>query len=354
MTTAQSPDPGPPETGPAGLGDLERVRRFLGATAGPLRAELIAGGRSNLTYLVTDESSRWVLRRPPLGALTPSAHDMAREYRVVSALHGHVPVPPPVALCEDPDVLGVPFAVTGYVDGLVLRTSEDLAAYPPARLRECAFGLIDALAALHAVPYRDVGLGDFGRWEGYLGRQVRRWMDQWQRVATRELPDLVTLHRGLADRVPRESGGSVVHGDFRVDNVLLDRANLATVRAIVDWEMATIGDPLADLGLTLVYRDPAFGSVTVGRASTSELFPAMDELAERYARSSGRDLGTLDFYLALGYFKSAVIAEGIHNRYLRGMTVGDGFAVVGQAVPPLVAAGLRALGGQAGGGSPWA
>ena len=270
---AQSPDTGSPETGPAGLGDLERVRRFLGATAGPLQAELLAGGRSNLTYLVTDGSSRWVLRRQPLGALTPSAHDMAREYRVVSALYGHVPVPPPVALCEDADVLGVPFAVTRYVDGLVLRTREDLAAYSPARLRECAFGLIDTLTALHAVPYRDVGLGDFGRWEGYLERQVRRWMDQWQRVVTRELPDLDTLHRGLADRVPRESGGSVVHGDFRVDNVLLDRTDLATVRAIVDWEMATIGDPLADLGLALVYRDPAFDSVIGGGASTSGLFP---------------------------------------------------------------------------------
>jgi aminoglycoside phosphotransferase (APT) family kinase protein len=351
---AQSSDPGSPETGLAGLGDLERVRRFFGATAGPLRAELLAGGRSNLTYLVTDGSSRWVLRRPPLGELTPSAHDLAREYRVVSALYGHVPVPPAVALCEDADVLGVPFAVTGYVDGLLLRTREDLAAYPPARLRECAFGLIDTLAALHAVSYRDVGLGNFGRWEGYLERQVRRWMDQWQRVATRELPDLDTLYRGLADRVPRESGGSIVHGDFRVDNVLLDRADLGTVRAIVDWEMATIGDPLADLGLTLVYRDPAFAPVIAdGAASTSVLFPAPDELAERYARSSGRDLGKLGFYLALGYFKSAVIAEGIHNRYLRGMTVGDGFTGIGQTVPPLAAAGLRALGGQAEGGSQW-
>jgi aminoglycoside phosphotransferase (APT) family kinase protein len=343
-----TPDARPAGTGPAGLADVERVRGFLGAgpdaPAGPLRAELLAGGRSNLTYLITDGSSRWVLRRPPLGGLTPSAHDMAREYRVVKALHGHVPVPRPVVLCEDPDVLGVPFAITGYVDGLTLRTREDLAPYPPARLRECGFSLIDALAALHAVPYQEVGLGDFGRWEGYLGRQVRRWMDQWRRVATRELPDLELLHRRLTDEVPPESSGTVVHGDFRVDNVLLDRADLGTVRAIVDWEMATLGDPLADLGLTLVYRDPAFSPVIAdGAASTSALFPAPEELAERYARSSRRDLGRLAFYLALGYYKSAVIAEGINNRYLRGMTVGDGFAEIGQTVPPLAAAGLRAL-----------
>jgi aminoglycoside phosphotransferase (APT) family kinase protein len=343
-----TPDARPAGTGPAGLADVERVRGFLGAgpdaPAGPLRAELLAGGRSNLTYLITDGSSRWVLRRPPLGGLTPSAHDMAREYRVVKALHGHVPVPRPVVLCEDPDVLGVPFAITGYVDGLTLRTREDLAPYPPARLRECGFRLIDALAALHAVPYQEVGLGDFGRWEGYLGRQVRRWMDQWRRVATRELPDLELLHRRLTDEVPPESSGTVVHGDFRVDNVLLDRADLGTVRAIVDWEMATLGDPLADLGLTLVYRDPAFSPVIAdGAASTSALFPAPEELAERYARSSRRDLGRLAFYLALGYYKSAVIAEGINNRYLRGMTVGDGFAEIGQTVPPLAAAGLRAL-----------
>jgi aminoglycoside phosphotransferase (APT) family kinase protein len=344
-----TPDARPAGTGPAGLADVERVRGLLGAgpdaPAGPLRAELLAGGRSNLTYLITDGSSRWVLRRPPLGGLTPSAHDMAREYRVVKALYGRVPVPPPVALCEDLDVLGVPFAITGYVDGLTLRTQDDLAPYPPARLRECGFRLIDALAALHAVPYQEAGLGDFGRWEGYLGRQVRRWMDQWHRVATRELPDLEVLHRRLADEVPPESSGTVVHGDFRVDNVLLDRADLGTVRAIVDWEMATLGDPLADLGLTLVYRDPVFSPVISegGAASTSELFPAQEELAERYARSSGRDLGGLAFYLALGYYKSAVIAEGIHNRYLRGMTVGDGFAQVGQKVPALAAAGLRAL-----------
>jgi aminoglycoside phosphotransferase (APT) family kinase protein len=343
-----TPDARPAGTGPAGLADVERVRGVLGggqgAPVGPLRAELLAGGRSNLTYLITDGSSRWVLRRPPLGGLTPSAHDMAREYRVVKALYGHVPVPRPVALCQDPDVLGVPFAITGYVEGLTLRTREDLAPYPPSRLRECGLRLIDALAALHAVPYQEVGLGDFGRWEGYLGRQVRRWMDQWRRVATRELPDLELLHRRLTDDLPPESGGSVVHGDFRVDNVLLDRADLGTVRAIVDWEMATLGDPLTDLGLTLVYRDPAFSPVIAGgAASTSALFPAQEELAERYARTSGRDLGRLAFYVALGYYKSAVIAEGIHNRYLRGMTVGDGFAGIGQTVPPLVAAGLRVL-----------
>lgn len=332
----------------AGL-DLPALQRFVDAVVpgvGRLHAELISGGRSNLTYRLTDGRSTWVLRRPPLGGLTPSAHDMAREYRVVAALHGRgVPVARPVVLCEDTVVIGAPFALVEFVDGRVVRTREDLEALSDADVRRGAFALVDVLARLHAVDPTEVGLAAFGRAEGYLARQVRRWHDQWGRVATRPLPDLDTLHARLAEACPPESAASIVHGDFRIDNAILDPADPGGVRALVDREMATLGDPLADLGLHLAYADPAFDPVLGGSAaSTSPRIPAADELVARYAAASGRDVSGLGFHLALGYFKAAVIAEGINARHLAGMTVGDGFATVGAAaVAHLVAAGLAAI-----------
>ncbi len=341
-------DPTDGTASPAGL-DLAALTGFFDARVpgrrGPLRATLLHGGRSNLTYRVWDDASRWVVRRPPLGGLTPSAHDMSREYRVVAALGGtDVPVPRAVALCEDVRVIGVPFSVVSLVEGAVIRTREDLDAYSDAQVVRAAFGLVTALARLHAVEYPQVGLADFGRPAGYLGRQVGRWWDQWSRVATRELADIAALHARLAERLPPESGAAIVHGDARIDNAILDPDDLGTVRALVDWEMATLGDPLADLALAVVYHDPAFEPVLGGSAaSASDRMPSTDVLIETYAAASGRDVVNFDFYLALGYFKSAVIAEGIHSRYIRGKTVGDGFETVEAAVPDLAAAGLRAL-----------
>lgn len=334
-------------TSPEGL-DLVALQRYFGSAvpgSGELRASLLQGGRSNLTYLVTDGSSRWVLRRPPLGGLTPSAHDMAREYRVVAALWGSgVPVAQPVALCEDLDVLGVPFSVVSHVDGTVIRTREELHRLSDADIARCAYGLVDVLAALHAVDPDAVGLSGFGKPAGYLQRQVRRWFDQWGRVATRPLSALDRLHGLLAERCPAESGAAVVHGDFRIDNAILDPADPGRVRALVDWEMATLGDPLADLGLHVVYRDPAFAPVIGGAsASTSPRLPAADAVVARYAAATGREVVHWPFYLALGYFKIAVIAEGIHARHLQGKTVGSGFETVGAAVPALTEAGLTAL-----------
>ena len=328
------------------LGPLQRyLANHLVEVRGPVTATLVPGGRSNLTYLLTDVFSRWILRRPPLGRLTPSAHDMGREYRVMSALHStDVPVACPVLWCDDSAIIGAPFTVVEYVPGVVIRTREDLEGHGDSELARCAFSLIDTLARLHAVPYSEIGLGAFGRPHGYLRRQVSRWYDQWRRVATRELADVDTLYSRLASAVPPESAASLVHGDYRIDNMILDEKDIATVRAIVDWEMATIGDPLADLGLHLVYPDPAFEPVLQGSAAAaSTRMPSVNELAERYARVSGRDLDRLDYYLALGYFKIAVIAEGIHARYLAGLAVGEGFATAGEAVPELVAGGLRVL-----------
>ncbi|HVW41797.1 MAG TPA: phosphotransferase family protein [Amycolatopsis sp.] len=331
--------------------DLPALERFFAEQVpgfgGTLTADLVQGGRSNLTFLLSDGRTRWVLRRPPLGGLTPSAHDMKREYRVVSALAGSgVPVAGAVAY-DDQAVLGVPFAVVEYVHGQVIRTEEQLHALPQADIDRCAYALVDVLAALHAVDPGQVGLADFGRPHGYLGRQVHRWYDQWQRVRTRELSDVDTLHERLAARLPAESGVSIVHGDFRIDNAILDAHDPASVRAIVDWEMATLGDPLADFGLHLVYSDPAFAPVLEGSAaSTSPRLPSVGDLAARYTRGTGQDLSNLDFYLALGYFKIAVIAEGIHARFLQGHTRGTGFDTVGGAVGPLAAGGLHALNGK--------
>ncbi|MBB3039438.1 phosphotransferase family protein [Hoyosella altamirensis] len=333
-------------TDPVGL-HVDSLRRYLRAAIPDApevdSAELLSGGRSNLTYALTAGDQRWVLRRPPLGGLTPSAHDMSREYRVVEALQDSgVPVARTIVLCEDSSVIGVPFAVASFVEGTVIRSESDLKTLSDIDIQAVSDALMGTLATLHAVPYERVGLGEFGRPEGYLGRQVRRWRDQWQRVATRELNDIETLHTKLADRVPRESGASIVHGDFRIDNAIL--GDPGDIRAVVDWEMATLGDPLADLGLALVYRDTAFAHVLAdAAASTSARMPSADAQAQRYAQVSGRDLSNLDFYLALGYFKIAVIAEGIHARYVAGQTVGDGYERVGGAVAELAAAGLRVL-----------
>ncbi|MBW0102884.1 phosphotransferase family protein [Pseudonocardia sp. KRD-291] len=345
-------------TAPEGL-DLPKLQAFLSDEVpgiGELRAELIAGGRSNLTYRLTARSGAgarggtdgtvdWVLRRPPLGGLTPSAHDMEREYRVVDALQGtNVPVAPTVVHTEDTSVIGAPFAVVGHVAGQVLRSRADLDAHSDDDVHRCANALVDTLVELHAVDPAAVGLETFGRPSGYLERQVRRWYDQWSRVATRELPDIDRLHERLAATCPADSGSAIVHGDFRVDNAILDAGDVGVVRAVVDWEMATLGDPLADLALHVVYSDPAFDPVLGGgAASTSPRMPSREHLVERYARGSGRDVGNLSFALGLGYFKIAVIAEGIHARYVAGHTVGSGFETVGEAVPALVSGGLAAL-----------
>jgi aminoglycoside phosphotransferase (APT) family kinase protein len=336
----------------AGL-DLPALQKFFDAEVagvGQLRAELLHGGRSNLTYRITDGRTSWVLRRPPLGELTPSAHDMAREYKVVAALYGSgVPVARAVVLGEDPSVIGVPFSVVEHVDGRVIRTRAELHELSDSEIARCAFGLIDVLAAVHAVDPVAVGLREFGRAQGYLSRQVRRWHDQWSRVATRELADVEALNAWLTENCPAESGAAIVHGDFRIDNAILDGSDVGTIRALVDWEMATLGDPLADLGLHIAYSDPAFDPVLGGSAaSTSPRLPRTEARVERYAAASRRELPDMAFYLALGYFKSAVIAEGIHARHVQGLTAGTGFETVGAAAPLLAAAGLAALPTRAG------
>lgn len=316
---------------------------------GGLTAELIAGGKSNLTYAISDGASKWVLRRPPVSGLTPSAHDMAREFRVVSGLRGSgVPVADAVVLCEDDSVLGAPFAMVEFVDGQVIRNESGLAQYSDADLTRCTDELVRVLAALHEVDYRAAGLGEFGRPEGYLARQVGLWAKQWGRVKGGELAandsDVERLHSALEAMIPAQSAATIVHGDYRIDNTILDAQDVGVVRAVVDWELSTLGDPLTDVAMMCVYRDPALELVLGEPAAwTSPRLASADELAQQYTRASGRELAHWGFYMGLANFKLAVIAAGIDHRYRSGATVGDGFDKAIDAVPIFLTAGLRAV-----------
>lgn len=330
--------------------DPAALRSYLDAVRpdlldGPLTARLVAGGRSNLTYLVDDGRTTVVLRRPPLGHVLATAHDMAREHRVLSALaDGPVPVPRPLLLCEDAAVLGAPFYLMERVEGRVLRDAADVADLPADRLAALADRLVDVLADLHGLDVDAVGLTDFGRPDGYLERQVRRWARQLDASRSRDVPGIDALRDRLAAAVPAARGAGVLHGDYRLDNVLVDAADPARVAAVLDWEMATLGDPLADLGLLVVYRNrPSAPGDPVSDAMSSPGFPDAAALVARYAARTGTDTSAIGWYVGLGFFKLAVILEGIHYRFVQGQTVGAGFDRIGELVGPLVAAGLAAL-----------
>jgi len=318
--------------------DLPHVRRFFAdRIAGgdvPLEFSLISGGRSNLTYLVRGGGQEWVLRRPPLGHVLPTAHDMAREYRVLAALADtDVPVPRPLALCEDAAVNGMPFYVMAYRPGIVLAQAPPAGyADTPAARRAVSLALIDTLVRLHAVDYRAVGLEGFGHPDGYLERQVRRWAQQWERSQTGPLPAIDQLAARLRAALPASPPPTIVHGDFRLGNLALDPHDPGRVIAVFDWEMATLGDPLADLGYTLVYwADPGdvIDQASIGGVAPFTTAPGYlrrAELVEEYARRSGRDAAAIAFYQVLALYKLAIISEGIYARYLQGKTLGEGFA----------------------------
>jgi aminoglycoside phosphotransferase (APT) family kinase protein len=328
--------------------DSVALRRHLdrerpGLVGGPLRAELIPGGRSNLTYLIDDGAGQWVLRRPPLGHVLATAHDMGREFRVMTALAGSdVPVPATVLLCADDSVLGAPFYVMEKVDGEVLRSPEAItAALTLAQARELSFTLVDVLVRLHEVDPATVGLGDFGRPDGYLERQVRRWAGQLDRSRSRDLPGIDELHDRLRGSVPATQRNTIVHGDFRLDNVIVNVTGpQRTIAAVLDWEMSTLGDPLADLGLLVVYWDTL---MAMAGATAERGFASASEVVAHYGKRSGLDLSTVDWYVAFGFYKLAVVAEGIHYRHVHGQTVGDGFERFATMVTPLVDQGLAAL-----------
>ena len=333
---------------PPGL-DLAALRRWLDESApglldGPLSAELVAGGKSNLTYRVTDGTRSVVVRRPPLGHVLATAHDMGREYRVISALRATpVPVPEAYASCTDEAVIGAPFYVMSFVDGIPYRSADELEALGERRTRAIGERLVDTLADLHLVDVAAVGLADFGRPEGFLSRQVRRWGQQLDASRSREVAGIEELRTRLGDHVPPDSPGTVVHGDYRLDNVLVTASD--DIGAVVDWEMATLGDPLTDVALVLTYQRIASLGVGTGVSTAPRAagFPDRGDMIQRYAVRTGRNLGHLGFHEALACFKLAVILEGIHYRHVHGQTVGEGFAGIGAMVEPLVDMGLQSI-----------
>ncbi|MVO89643.1 phosphotransferase [Streptomyces sp. p1417] len=340
--------------GPPGL-DLDRLRAHLDRerpgllAAGPLTGRLIEGGRSNLTYAVSDGTGHWVVRRPPLGHVLATAHDMKREHRVISALHPTaVPVPRTVLLCEDEEVIGAPFYVMEFVAGTPYRTADQLAPLGPERTRAAVLGLVDTLVDLHAVDPAAVGLGDFGRPEGFLDRQLRRWGKQLAASRGRDLPGIEELHAALGRALPVSPAATVVHGDYRLDNVLLDTSGGPggpdRVAAVLDWEMSTLGDPLTDLGLLVMYSVALeVPDSPVSTTASAPGHPDPAELIERYAARSGRDVAAVSWYTAFAWFKLAVILEGIHYRYTLGQTVGAGFDRIGDLVPVFIERGLTTL-----------
>jgi aminoglycoside phosphotransferase (APT) family kinase protein len=308
--------------------DVQRVTAWLvdhvdGATA-PFHFDPIVGGRSNLTFTVTGaDGSKYVLRRPPTGAVLATAHDMTREHKIISAVgRTSVPVPPALGLCTDDEVNGAPFYVMGFVDGVVLDSADKGSLLTPEHRRSAGLDLIDVLAELHAVDVDAVGLGDLAKREGYVERQVKRWSTQWERSKTRELPAIEEVARRLAARIPEQQGVSIAHGDYRFGNVLTD-VDEGRINAVLDWELCTLGDPLADVGYVGVYwADPGTVQSRPNDPTGIDGFPTYAELIERYADRTGRDLSEIDYYVAFGSFRLAVISEGVYARYLHG-AMGD-------------------------------
>lgn len=338
---------------PPGL-DLAALAPFLaehvGAFAGPLRGEVIPGGRSNLTYIVSGGEHRVVVRRPPLALVLPTAHDMRRECTMMHALaKTAIPVPRLLARCDDNSVIGAPFYVMEYVAGHVVRDAVPAAfAEMPDSRAAMSAAMVDTLVALHAVDPQEVGLGEFGHPEGFISRQVRRWWQQWGASKTRALPAMDELHRRLEQTLPAQSPAGIVHGDYRLDNAMFAPTDPSRIVAVLDWEMSTVGDPLCDLGLLLVYWSDGDADATArtlhGNAVTAEPgFFTRAQILSAYAAGSARDLSTLDWYVALGAYKLAIIAEGITARYLMGMTVGEGFDTVGAMVPGIVESAVETL-----------
>ena len=292
--------------------------------AGPLDFELITGGASNLTFRVTDPAGgTWVLRRPPTGHVLASAHDMSREYRIIAALEGTgVPVPPAIGLCQDADVNRADFYVMGFVDGRIVFDHQDGHAYPEELRAKLAESLVDTLVDLHALDPASVGLGDLGKTEDYCARQLRRWKRQIDEGSDRDLPLFHDLHARLSGSIPDQQGAGIVHGDYRLDNCMAGHDG--TIAAVLDWELCTLGDVLADLGgMVMWWGDDPDARGRLGDVPTrAPGFGSAEDMIARYAERSDRDLSNLPWYVAFQHWRLAAISEGVRVRYAAG-AMGD-------------------------------
>jgi aminoglycoside phosphotransferase (APT) family kinase protein len=331
--------------------DLARLEPYLRSHFPDLGGEMVVkqfpSGHSNLTYSVSLGEKEMVLRRPPFGSKVKSAHDMGREYHVLSRLHSAYPTPRPVLHCTDESVLGAPFYLMERVRGLVLRRNLPPGlTLAPETARKLSESFIDNLAALHGLDYTALGLGDLGKPQGYLERQVRGWMERYQGSKTHELPEVEPLSAWLREHMPSQSAGTLVHNDYKYDNMLLDAVDITRIRAVLDWEMCTLGDPLTDLGTALAYwidpdDPPEMQMVRWGPT----IIPGMlsrAQLAQRYAEKTGRDLSNIVFYYAFAMFKVGVIIQQIYYRYFHGLTKDERFASLGKAARTLMRVGLSA------------
>lgn len=331
--------------------ELDAIRRYMSGVLGepdlPVpTARLISGGKSNLTYFVEAGTHRWVLRRPPLGDIMPGTHDVLREFRVMSALSGSkVPVPRTVAGCSDPAVTGVDFYVMDEVRGRVIRTREDAAGLTAPQCRRLGESLVDTMVDLHETDPASVGLASLGRPSGYLDRQLARWERQFAAVQVRELPLVTEIVAALAKDVPQTQRPGIVHGDYRLDNVMVAADDPTRLVAVLDWEMATLGDPLVDLAALVMFWDEEgdrFNPITNGLMAV-EGFPSRAEVLDRYLAARDMDAADLDWYMVFAEFKLAIILEQIHARHEKGQTRGEGFEGVGDMVVQLLDAAMERI-----------
>ena len=310
----------------------EYLRGKVQGADGDLRVEQFPGGHSNLTYLLYAGDHEYVLRRPPLGPVAPKAHDMAREFHVLEAVHPVFPPAPRVyVLCEDPAVIGATFFLMERRQGVVLRrkVAPEFAG-DPAFPRKASAGFIDCLAQLHSIDVAQQPLAALGKPNGFLERQVRGWTERWQRAKTEELPGMDRLIEWLSSRLPASVRPTLVHNDFKLDNIMLDAQNPGRVEAVLDWEMATVGDPLVDLGCTLCYwtqaGDPEMRGGSLSGITAEPGWYTRTELVDRYAEKAGRDVSGLGYYEVFGLFKLGVILQQIYFRYHRGQTRDERFS----------------------------
>jgi aminoglycoside phosphotransferase (APT) family kinase protein len=323
------------------------LRNHFPGEPGPLMVRQYPSGHSNLTYSLQLGSREMVLRRPPFGSKVKTAHDMGREFRVLSKLHAHYPPAPQVLLfCDDDSVLGAPFYLMEPIHGVILRKDvpPDL-DFSPAPARRLCESFLDNLALLHGLDYNSMGLADLGKPQGYLERQVRGWIERYHGSKTHDIPEVETISSWIQQHMPSSSDAAFIHNDYKYDNVVLDPHDLTRIIGVLDWEMCTIGDPLSDLGSALAYwvdrGDPPEILETRWGPTTYPGSLTRTQLVQRYAQKTGRDVSDMAFYLVFARFKIAVIVQQIYYRYHQGLTHDERFAVMPQRITLLLRAALR-------------